>query len=220
MADVVKNVLELRATIDKYATTPVTIMAVTKYHTVEEINQLRQTEIRLIGENRVQDLVAKMPQIDACFNANIIGQLQRNKVKYIIKSVSMIQSVDRVELAQEIDRQAQKAGVVMPVLIQVNLAREPQKGGVLIEDYDALISTAAALPGIRVSGLMAVMPKVDDAEEVRPLFRKMRELFDAERVKARSGVNMEVLSMGMSADYAVAVQEGATMVRVGGAIFA
>ena len=219
MADVVQRVNEIRRAIDAVATGPVDIMAVTKRHTPDEINPLAESEIIRIGENRVQEFMEKRDKLNSRFEPHIIGQLQRNKVKYIIQCVTMIESVDRIELAQEIDRQAQMHGVVMPVLIQVNLAREEQKGGAYIEDYPALLDVASHLPGIKVSGLMATMPNVPDVETIRPLFREMRAMFDRERENARQGVDMRVLSMGMTHDYLVAVSEGATQVRLGHAIF-
>ena len=219
MADIRANVLAIRRAIEAAAVGPVELMAVTKRHTPEEINPLSECGIVRIGENRVQEFIEKCDRLNSQFEPHIIGQLQRNKVKYIMNKVAMIESVDRPELAQEIDRQAQAAGVQMPVLIQVNLAREEQKGGVYIEDYDALMALAARLPGVKVKGLMAIMPNVPDAEEIRPLFRRMRELFERERDAARAGVDMEILSMGMSHDYRVAVSEGATQVRIGRAIF-
>lgn len=219
MKDIEERIALLRRRIDACARGPVEIVAVTKRHTPEEINPLAQTEIVKIGENRVQEFMDKRERLNSRFEPHIIGQLQRNKVKYIIPYANMIQSLDRMELAQEIDRHAQSAGLVMPVLVQVNLAREPQKGGVHIEDLPALLDAAARLPGIRIKGMMATMPQVADAEEIRPLFRDMRALFDRERDAARQGVDMEILSMGMTNDYLVAVSEGATMVRLGHAIF-
>lgn len=219
LADVVANVSAIRSAIDAVAMEHVDIMAVTKRHTPEEINRLTQTEIVRIGENRVQEFMEKRDKLDLRFKPHIIGQLQRNKVKYIIECVEMVESVDRLELAQEIDRQAQMHGVVMPVLIQVNLAREEQKGGVYIENYQALLDAASRLPGIRISGLMATMPNVNDVESLRPLFHKMHDMFISERDRARQGVEMCVLSMGMTHDYLIAASEGATQVRLGHAIF-
>ena len=159
----------------------------------------------------------KRDKLNSRFEPHIIGQLQRNKVKYIIQCVTMIESVDRIELAQEIDRQAQMHGVVMPVLIQVNLAREEQKGGIYIEDYPALLDVASHLPGIKVSGLMATMPNVPDVETIRPLFREMRAMFDRERKRAAGRGHAGAVD-GHD-DYLVAVSEGATQVRLGHAIF-
>lgn len=220
MADVCERVREIRRAIDGVSRGHVDIMAVTKFHTPEEINPLAASEIVRIGENRVQEFVDKCDRLNSRFEPHIIGQLQRNKVKYIVRRARMIESVDRLELAHEIDRQAGEAGIVMPVLIQVNLAREAQKGGVYIEDFEELMSGASHMGGIRVKGLMAIMPAVADAEEIRPLFADMRRLFERERDRARAGVDMEVLSMGMTHDYLVAASEGATQVRLGHAIFA
>ncbi len=219
MADVVANVEAIRRAIDAVAVGPVEIMAVTKNHAPDEINPLAATEIRRIGENRVQEFVDKADKLNSRFEPHIIGHMQRNKVKYIICRAAMVQSLDRLELAQELDRQAQAHGVVMPVLVQVNIAREPQKGGVYLEDYEALMEAAARLPGLSVRGLMAIMPISDQPEELRGLFRRMRELFERERDRARQSVAMDILSMGMTHDYLVAASEGATMVRLGHAIF-
>ena len=162
MADVVPRVNEIRRAIDAVATGPVDIMAVTKRHTPDEINPLAESEIIRIGENRVQEFMEKRDKLNSRFEPHIIGQLQRNKVKYIIQCVTMIESVDRIELAQEIDRQAQMHGVVMPVLIQVNLAREEQKGGVYIEDKPALIDESSHLPWIKLTGIKDTMPNQPD----------------------------------------------------------
>ena len=197
----------------------VTLIAVSKTKPVEMLSEIYDLGERNFGENKVQELTEKEEVLPKNIHWHMIGHLQRNKVKYIIQCVTMIESVDRIELAQEIDRQAQMHGVVMPVLIQVNLAREEQKGGVYIEDYPALLDAASHLPGIKVSGLMATMPNVPDVETIRPLFREMRAMFDRERENARQGVDMRVLSMGMTHDYLVAVSEGATQVRLGHAIF-
>lgn len=219
MADVADNVKAIRRAIDAVAMGPVEIMAVTKNHSPEEINPLAQTEIRRIGENRVQEFVDKLDKLNSRFEPHIIGHMQRNKVKYIICRAAMVQSLDRLELAQELDRQAQAHGVVMPVLVQVNIAREPQKGGVYLEDYESLMDAVARLPGVSVRGLMAIMPISDHPEELRGLFRQMRALFERERDRARQSVTMDTLSMGMTHDYLVAASEGATMVRLGHAIF-
>lgn len=217
--DVVARVKQIRKTIDAVAPYPVEIMAVTKYRTPAEINPLADSEIRCIGENRVQEFVEKHDKLNSRFEPHIIGQLQRNKVKYIIQLAAMIQSLDRTELAQEIDRQAQRHGLVMPVLIQVNLAREPQKGGVYIEDFPALMDATSHLKGIKIKGLMAIMPNTADKEAIRPLFKDMRTLFERERDRARQNVDMNILSMGMTHDYVIAAEEGATLVRLGHAIF-
>lgn len=197
----------------------VEICAVTKTHSAAEVNCAAEFGIRAIGENRVQELLGKLDALDDRFQIHLIGQLQSNKVRSIIDKVCLIQSVDRFSLAEEISRQAEKRNLTMPVLIQVNLAKEPQKGGVYEEALDALIRSTAALPGVRIEGLMAVMPAIEDLEAIRPLFRRMRALFEQYRDAAISGTEFKTLSMGMSGDALMAAEEGATMVRLGSALF-
>lgn len=197
----------------------VEICAVTKTMDAQTANLAYEAGILTIGENRVQEVVEKLPDLHPDYRIHLIGQLQTNKVKYIIKSVSMIQSLDRDSLALEIDRQAKKAGVVMPVLVQVNIAKEPQKGGISEEELLPFLERISNLQGLSVKGLMAIMPQADNPEDVRPYFRRMREWFDRLKEKPVPGVSMEVLSMGMSHDCFVAAEEGATMVRLGTALF-
>jgi pyridoxal phosphate enzyme (YggS family) len=195
------------------------LIAVTKYSTPQEILPLKDLNVTDIGENRVQALRDKLPFLEGKFSIHLIGQLQSNKVKYIIKDVCLIHSLDHASLAQEIDRQAQKAGLRMPVLIQVNIAREPQKGGIAEEDLFPFLRECARLPGLWVKGLMTMMPLGATEEEIVPLFTRMRALLDQCREEAVQGTDMTELSMGMSQDYALAARCGATMVRVGSALF-
>ncbi len=195
------------------------LIAVTKYSTPQEILPLKDLNVTDIGENRVQSLRDKLPFLEGKFSIHLIGQLQSNKVKYIIKDVCLIHSLDHASLAQEIDRQAQKAGLRMPVLIQVNIAREPQKGGVTEEELFPFLRDCARLPGLWVKGLMTMMPLGAAEDEIVPLFTRMRALLDQCREEAVQGTDMTELSMGMSQDYALAARCGATMVRVGSALF-
>ena len=195
------------------------LIAVTKTHPAEAILPLAEMGITDIGENRVQELRDKLPALEGKFRVHLIGRLQTNKVKYIIDDVCLIQSVDRLELAREINRLAAAHERRVPVLVQVSPAGEPQKGGVAPEDVRALLREMAPMEGLQVSGLMAVMPLTDDAAYLERLFRGMRALFEALRQEALDGIRMEELSMGMSGDYALAARCGATMVRVGSAIF-
>ena len=195
------------------------ICGVSKTIDPETINLAWEGGIRTLGENRVQELLGKIDRLNPGFRIHLIGQLQTNKVKYIIDKVAMIQSVDREALAQEISRRAVAAGVRMPVLVQVNIAREPQKAGIDEELLVPFLHTCAELPGIGVQGLMAIMPIADDPEDVRPWFRRMRTWFDRLRDDPIPGVEMRTLSMGMSDDCLVAAEEGATMVRLGRALF-
>ena len=195
------------------------ICGVSKTVDPETINMAWDGGIRTLGENRVQELVGKLDRLNPAFEIHLIGQLQTNKVKTAIDKVAMIQSLDREALALEISRRAVAAGRVMPVLVQVNIAREPQKAGIDEELLLPFLQQCAQLPGLRVEGLMAIMPIADDPEDVRPYFRRMREWFDRLRDMDLPGVQMRTLSMGMSDDAVVAAQEGATMVRLGRALF-
>lgn len=198
---------------------PPRIVAVTKYSTPEEILPLADLGVTDIGENRVQVIRDKLPLLQGKFSMHMIGRLQSNKVKYIINDVCMIHSLDSLPLAQEIDRQAQKAGRPMPALVQVNVAKEPQKGGVEEEDLFPFLRACAKLPGVQVKGLMAIMPLGADREQLFSLFTRMRALLDQAAQEAIDGIRMEELSMGMSQDYDLAARAGATMVRIGSALF-
>lgn len=195
------------------------ICGVSKTIDPETINMAWDGGIRILGENRVQELLSKIDRLNPEYKIHLIGQLQTNKVKYIVDKVAMIQSVDRDALADEIDRRALSAGRVMPVLVQVNIAREPQKAGIDEENLLPFIRRLSGMRGLRVEGLMAIMPIADDPEAVRPYFRRMREWFDRLRDMDIPNVSMHTLSMGMSDDCLVACQEGATMVRLGRALF-
>lgn len=195
------------------------ICAVSKTVDAETINLAWEGGIRTLGENRVQELMGKIDVLNPDYKIHLIGRLQTNKVKPVIGRVAMIQSVDRETLAREISRRAAQAGVEMPVLVQVNIAREAQKAGVDEEGLIPLIKLCGELPGMRVDGLMAIMPIADDPEAVRPFFRRMRQWFERLRDMDIPGVSMNTLSMGMSDDAVVAAQEGATMVRLGRALF-
>ena len=195
------------------------LIAVTKTHSAEEILPLAEAGVTEIGENRVQELVSKLPGLQGRFQVHLIGRLQRNKVKQIIGDVCMIQSVDSEPLAMEIHSRAVAAGKRMPVLVEVSPAGEEQKGGVPFEETEAFLKRIAPLEGLEIRGLMAVMPLPDDREYLDGLFARMRGLFDRLREKDLGGAAMEELSMGMSGDYRLAAAHGATMVRVGSAIF-
>lgn len=194
------------------------LIAVTKTHPAEDILPLRELGVTDIGENRVQELEEKLPALERNFDIHLIGRLQSNKVKYIIEDVCLIHSLDRLSLAQEIDRQAQKAGRVMPVLVQVSPAGEEQKGGMPPEEVLPFLREVRGMPGLQVRGLMAVMPLTQDEVYLSGLFSGMRQLFERLRDEAVDGVNMEELSMGMSGDYMLAARHGATMVRIGSAL--
>ena len=195
------------------------LIAVTKTHSAEEILPLAEMGITDIGENRVQELLTKLPELRDRFQIHLIGRLQRNKVKQIVGDVCMIQSVDSEPLAREIHNRALAAGRRMPVLVEISPAGEEQKGGVPFEETEAFLKQIAPLEGIEIRGLMAVMPLTEDQDYLDGLFARTRGLFDRIRDKNLSGIVMEELSMGMSGDYRLAAAHGATMVRVGSAIF-
>ena len=195
------------------------LIAVTKTHSAEEILPLADMGITDIGENRVQELLTKLPELREHFQIHLIGRLQRNKVKQIAGEVCMIQSVDSEPLAREIHNRALAARRRMPVLVEISPAGEEQKGGVPFDETEAFLKQIAPLEGIEVRGLMAVMPLTEDQNYLDGLFARMRGLFDRIRDKNLSGIAMEELSMGMSGDYRLAAAHGATMVRVGSAIF-
>ena len=196
-----------------------TLIAVTKYSDPEEILPLAQLGVRDIGENRVQAIREKLPILENEFSIHLLGRLQTSKVKYIIKDVCLIHSLDSLSLAEEIDRQARKADRRMDVLIQINIARESQKGGIEEEALFPFLRQCARLPGMRVRGLMAMMPLDAPEDVILRHFTRMRVLLDQCRQEAVDGTDMTELSMGMSQDYALAARCGATMVRIGSALF-
>ena len=195
------------------------LIAVTKTHGAEEILPLRAVGVTEIGENRVQELRSKLPGLGDAFQIHLIGRLQRNKVRQIIRDVSMIQSVDSLPLAEEIHRQALQAERRMPILVEISPAGEAQKGVVPPKETEAFLRALAPMEGIRVLGLMAVMPLTDDEALLDRLFRETRALFERMRDTGIDGIEMRELSMGMSGDYRIAARHGATMVRIGSAIF-
>lgn len=198
---------------------PPRLIAVTKTHGIEEILPLREAGVTEIGENRVQELKAKLPGLQDSFQIHLIGRLQRNKVKQVIRDVCMIQSLDNLQLAEEIHRQAMQAERRMPVLVEISPAGEAQKGGVPPGEAESFLRSAARLEGLQVRGLMAVMPFTEDEVWLNRLFGEMRTLFERLRDIGVDGTEMKELSMGMSGDYRLAARHGATMVRIGSAIF-
>jgi pyridoxal phosphate enzyme (YggS family) len=174
---------------------------------------------RVFGENKVQEIVDKYDQMPSDVKWHMIGHLQRNKVKYIVDKVAMIHSVDSLRLAETIEKEAEKKDVVVPILIEVNVAQEESKFGLKPEEVLPFIEQIASFPHIQIKGLMTIAPYVENAEENREIFRELKKLSVDIAAKNINNVTMSVLSMGMTGDYMVAVQEGATMVRVGTGIF-
>ena len=195
------------------------LIAVSKTKPVGMLQEIYDHGCRDFGENKVQELVDKYEQLPKDIRWHMIGHLQRNKVKYIVDKVYMIHSVDSVRLAEEISKEAVKKGVTVRILIEVNVAGEESKFGVTVQDTISLVESIAVLPGIKVHGLMTIAPYVDDPEENRVYFQKLKELSVDIMHKNIDNVSMETLSMGMTGDYEVAAQEGATYLRVGTGIF-
>lgn len=197
----------------------VTLIAVSKTKPVEMLREAYDAGERVFGENKVQEIMDKYDLLPEDIQWHMIGHLQRNKVKYIVDKVSMIHSVDSVRLAQTIEQEAAKKNVCVPILIEVNVAEEDSKFGLKIEEVIPLLEEICTYPHIQVKGLMTIAPFVEDPEENREVFQKLRKLSVDIAEKNINNITMSVLSMGMTGDYEVAVQEGATMVRVGTGIF-
>jgi len=197
----------------------VRLIAVSKKKPAVDIEAAANAGQRLFGESYVQECVTKIDEVTTDVEWHFIGALQTNKVKYLRGKVAMIHSVDRLSLAKEIDRQWGKDDACVDILLQVNLGEEESKGGTTAEALTDLARKVAPLPHIRIKGLMALPPWGADPEEVRPYFRQLRERAKAIDALGLPNVTMQELSMGMSHDFEVAVEEGSTMVRVGTAIF-
>ena len=197
----------------------VTLIAVSKTKPVEMLEACMEQGITVFGENKVQELCEKYEVLPKDLHWHMIGHLQRNKVKYITDKVEMIHSVDSLRLAQAISDDAVKKGVNVDILIEVNVGEEDSKFGLKTEETESLVRQVAELPNISIKGLMTIAPYTEVQEENRTIFRTLKQLsVDIER-KNIDNVSMNVLSMGMTGDYEVAIEEGATMVRVGTGIF-
>ena len=197
----------------------VTLIAVSKTKPVPMLQEIYNENIRDFGENKVQELVEKYDELPQDIKWHMIGHLQRNKVKYIIDKVSMIHSVDSVRLAEAIEKEAAKKDICMPVLIELNVAGEESKFGLSVEEVLPFLEEISSYEHLQVKGLMTIAPFVANPEENREVFQKLKKLSVDIAAKNINNVNMSVLSMGMTNDYQVAVEEGATMVRVGTGIF-
>lgn len=197
----------------------VTLIAVSKTKPVEMIEKVYETGVRNFGENWVQELKEKTEIVKEEINWHLIGHLQRNKVKYIIDKVACIHSVDSYRLAEQIDAEAKKKGITVNILLEVNVAEEDTKFGLKVEETEALVREIAPLEHVKVKGLMTIAPFVGNPEENRMVFRKLRQLSVDIKSKNIDNVCMDELSMGMTNDFEVAIEEGATLIRVGTAIF-
>ena len=197
----------------------VRLMAVTKTVDDDRLMEAIETGIDIIGESYIQEAKRKIEKIGRPLEWHMIGHLQSNKVRYVIKLFDMIHSVDRMDLAVELDRRGKNAGQIMKILIEVNVSGEKTKSGVPLAEAVALVRSVAALENLAICGLMTMPPWFEDPEEARPCFTALRDLKNRVMEEDIPGVNMYELSMGMSGDYEVAVEEGATIVRIGTSLF-
>ena len=197
----------------------VTLIAVSKTKPVELLMEAYDAGERVFGENKVQEIMDKYDRMPSDVKWHMIGHLQRNKVKYIIDKVAMIHSVDSLRLAQTIEQEAAKKDICIPVLVEVNVAEEESKFGFHMNEVIPFLEEVFGFSHLKVMGLMTIAPFVDDPEENRDIFRKLKKLSVDIETKNINNITMSVLSMGMTGDYQVAIEEGATMVRVGTGIF-
>ena len=223
--DVAKNLAAVRERIEAAAARAgrraeeVLLIGVSKTVEVERIRQALAAGLPALGENRVQEAKAKIEALGHPVPWHLVGTLQTNKARDAVRLFDLIHSLDRPELSRELDRRARAQGKVVEALVEVNLGGEATKGGVVPTELKAFLAEIASLEGVRVKGLMAIPPLVEDPEASRPWFRQLRELRDVAASWGVPGIELDQLSMGMSADFEVAIEEGATMVRVGTAIF-
>ncbi len=217
--DIVEKNIEAACSLGERKREEVKLIAVSKTKPVEMLQEAYDYGCRDFGENKVQELVDKYEKMPKDIRWHMIGHLQRNKVKYIVDKVYLIHSVDSLRLAEEISKEAVKKDVTVSVLIEVNVAEEASKFGTTSEDAIALVEQIAKLPNIAIKGLMTIAPYVENAEENRVYFRKLKQIYVDIIRKNIDNVFMEELSMGMTGDYKVAITEGATYIRVGTGIF-
>jgi len=197
----------------------VTLIAVSKTKPVEMLSEAYAAGARDFGENKVQEILAKEPQLPEDIRWHMIGHLQTNKVRQIVGKTCLIHSVDSIKLAQEIQKESAKKDLVTDILLEVNVAEEESKFGFRLEETEDALREISHFSNVRVCGLMTIAPFVDHAEENREVFRKLNEFYVDMKSKNIDNVSMNVLSMGMTGDFEVAIEEGATMVRVGTGIF-
>jgi len=225
MKQMIRNIDSIKSEIQKACTkvrrdpSEVKLLAVSKTFSVETIKAAYAAGQRLFGENRVQELCQKASLLPPDIEWHLIGTLQRNKVKDVVGKVALIHSVDSLPLAQEINKQALKRNLSVNILLQVNIAEEESKHGFALEEIAAKVKAMCQLPGIKIRGLMTIAPFTENPEEVRLVFRQLKMLAESLEKMRLPEVQMQELSMGMSGDFGVAVEEGATLVRIGSRIF-
>jgi pyridoxal phosphate enzyme (YggS family) len=193
-------------------------LAVSKNQPISALEQAYRSGQRRFAENRVQELLEKVSSFRDC-EWHLVGSLQTNKVKYLDQSVSMIHSLDRLSLLKNLNKQGEQCGIIWPTLVQVNIARDPAKAGLSPEEVSDFLDLMGDYPQVQVQGLMTIGALEASAAETRSFFHQLRVLRDTLQSKSRPGVDLRELSMGMSEDYEIAIEEGATLVRIGRQIF-
>lgn len=196
----------------------VTLIAVSKTKPVQDIEEAYNTDIRDFGENKVQELTDKYDKLPKDIRWHLIGHLQRNKVKYIVGKVYLIHSLDSIKLLDELERHYKSKDLIAQVLIQINIGREESKTGIYLEDLEELLQACEGCNNVKVRGLMTIIPQKDE-QSSRDYFRQMKSIFDELTKRKFTNISMKVLSMGMTGDYKIAIEEGSSMVRVGEGIF-
>lgn len=222
MADIYNNIQIINERVDASAKktgrkrSDITVIAVSKTVSAEAVAKAAEHGMRDFGENRVKEYLKKREVLSDHLNWHIIGPLQRNKVKYILGGICLLHSLDRLSLAQEINKQCEKNGTELSALVQLNIGKEPTKSGIYEEDLERFLEELSVMRRVRIKGLMAIPPAALYADDNRPYFIKMRMLFETFK---QSYPQMEYLSMGMSDDFEAAIEEGSNMVRIGTAVF-
>jgi pyridoxal phosphate enzyme (YggS family) len=194
------------------------LIAVTKTRSVEEIKEAYDFGLRDFGENKVQELISKYDEFDTSVRWHLIGHLQRNKVKYIVGKVCLIHSLDSVKLLKELEKQFSSRGLTAEVLIEINIGREENKTGILLEELDELLLSIEECKHVKAKGIMTVLP-ICSEDEQREYFKKVKNLWDKLNKNSYKNIEMVYLSMGMTGDYKTAISEGSNMVRIGEGIF-
>jgi hypothetical protein len=224
--EIIKNNLEIIKEKIKKATLKtnrnpeeIKLVAVTKTATIEQIKEAISAGVKIIGENKVQEAKEKYQILSADIDWHLVGHLQTNKVKYAIEIFDLIHSVDSIKLAKEIDKRSLQFGMITNVLVEVNVSGEETKYGIKAEELEPFLKEISEFSRIKVRGLMTIAPIAEDKEEVRPYFRKLRKLFEKIKIENMKNIRMDYLSMGMTEDFEVAIEEGANMVRIGRGIF-
>lgn len=225
MSEIIDNLNELKDDIEKYAKKAgnrpedITLVAVTKTHGMDKINEALSTGIKNIGENKVQEIEEKFDHIPEDVNIHMIGNLQTNKVRKLIGKVSLIQSLDRLSLLEEMERLGKSRDVVFDTLIQIDVSKEESKTGVPIEKLDEFLEAVEKTEHVKVHGFMTMAPFCENPEDIRWVFRDAKEIFDKYSKIMYNNIRLKYLSMGMTNDYKIALEEGANMIRVGSKIF-